>query len=83
MKGNEALAALWEALEKPNGSPPPNAITASDVSAKFGIGQRAALDRLKSQVKSGALETAKFTVNGHPTNYYWLPEKKVKRAAKS
>jgi len=82
MKGNEALAALWEALGEDHKPPPPNAINAYDYAEKYGVTRASAKWKLDQTAASGKLESGLFNAPGRKSKirYYWLPEKKGKRA---
>ncbi len=78
MKGNEALAALWAALDEGYQPPPPNSINVHDYMDKTGLSMTGAKERLGSMVRAGKLEVGKFNVNGKLAKYYWLPKGKNK-----
>jgi hypothetical protein len=80
MNGNDALAALWDALDQGHKPPPPNSITIVDYATRYGLSRDAAACKLRTLERSGQLEAALFKTPGDKrlTRYYWLP-KKVKK----
>lgn len=80
MKGNQALAALWDALEEDRKPPPPNAITAYDYMDKFHTTLSSALGRLNGYVESGMMASGKFwsEKRKRSVKFYWLPKKAKK-----
>ncbi len=83
MKGNEALAALWEALDAKYVKPPDGSTDAKECAKRYGISRRAAKDRLEAKLAAGELEAGYFMVGPHKTRFYWLPKKGKKREAGS
>lgn len=78
-KGQDPVAALWEALATPYALPPAGSITYRDYSKNFGLSLRQSRDRLTAAVAGGKLESGEFIVAGHKTRHYWLPKKKGKK----
>ncbi len=80
MKGQEALNALWEALEEDRKPPPPLSITAYDYVDKFNVTYSSAVNHLKRKVESKDLECATFycAKRQRPTKFYWQPKKGAK-----
>ena len=78
MKGTDALAALWDALEADRKPPPPNSITVRDYMQKFNVTQSAACGRLAACVFSGVMETGKFCdeKSGRSVKFFWLAKAK-------